>query len=257
MNVFNEQRMKVSIITATYNSAKTVRDTIESVLVQDYPDIEHIIVDGKSKDATLDIVQEYDGKIAKVVSDPDKGIYDAMNKGIRMATGDIIGILNSDDFFANDHVISEVVRAFREDPTLDGVHADLYYVKQDEPQKIVRHWVTTDYKPGCFFKGWHPAHPTLYLRKEVYERYGLFDLDFPLAADFELMLRLFECHHIVAKHLDMAMIRMRLGGATSKDYTNIVKNTKECMAAFRKNGLKPPVLYPAYRLLPKLLQYVK
>lgn len=249
--------MKVSIITATYNSVKTVRDTIESVLSQDYEDIEYIIIDGKSKDNTLKVVNEYRDKIAVLVSEPDKGIYDAMNKGIKLATGDIIGILNSDDFFLDNKVVSRVISAFNKNPELDGVHANLYYVKQDNPMTVVRHWVSTDFKKGSFFKGWHPAHPTLYLRKEVYQKYGLFDLDFPLAADFELMLRFFECRGIKTKHLDFTMIRMRLGGATSKDYSNLKKNTKECIAAFRKNGLKAPFLYPVYRLLPKLLQYIK
>lgn len=249
--------MKVSIITATYNSEKTLRDTIESVMSQDYSDIEYIIVDGKSKDHTLDIVQEYRNRIATVVSEPDKGIYDAMNKGIRLATGDLIGILNSDDFFIDAHVISQIVEAFEEEPSLEGVHANLYYVKQDEPSKVVRHWVSSEYKPGSFFKGWHPAHPTLYLRREVYQKYGLFDLNFPLAADFELMLRLFECKRIRTRYLDFTMIRMRLGGATSKDYSNLKKNTRECIRAFQCNNLKVPLLYPFYRLLPKLLQYMK
>lgn len=249
--------MTVSIITATYNSAKTVQDTIKSVLAQDYADIEYIIIDGGSKDGTLAIVEEYADRIAKIVSEPDRGIYDAMNKGIRMATGDIVGILNSDDFFLDSHVISQVVEAFVQHPELEGVHADLYYVKQHDPSVVVRHWVSSEFKPGSFFYGWHPAHPTLYLRREVYEKYGVFDLEFPLAADFELMLRFFECKGIRTKHLDMTMIRMRLGGATSRGLSNLQKNTKECMAAFRRNGLKPPFLYPLYRLLPKLLQYIK
>lgn len=249
--------LKVTIITATYNSALTIEDTIQSVIRQDYKNIEHIIIDGDSQDDTLAIVEKYKDKISRVISEKDKGIYDAMNKGIRLAQGDIIGILNSDDFFTESTIISSIVKAFEEDLTLDGVHGDLYYVKQNNPNQIVRHWVSSEFKPRSFFSGWHPAHPTLYLRRAVYEKYGLFDLNFPVAADFELMLRLFECEEIRTKYLHIPMIRMRLGGASNKNYTNLVNNTSECIKAFRKNNLHPPLLYPLYRLVPKMLQYFK
>lgn len=253
----NIRTIKISIVTATYNSANTIKDTIESVLKQDYHNIEHIIVDGVSKDDTLAIVQSYGDKIAKVISEPDKGIYDAMNKGIKMATGDVIGILNSDDFFATDNVISLIVSGFENNPELDGVYSNLFYVEQDNPSKIVRHWVSKPFKQKSFFHGWHPPHPTLYLKKEVYEKYGYFDLNFPLAADFELMLRFFEKYKIKTKYIDYTTIRMRLGGATSKNWENVRKQNVECLEAFRVNGFKAPFLYPVYRLFPKLLQYFK
>lgn len=253
----NIRTIKISIITATYNSGETIRDTIESVLNQDYPNIEHIIVDGASKDNTLSIVQSYGDKIAKVVSEPDKGIYDAMNKGIRMATGDIVGILNSDDFFDAPNVLSLIASEFKNNPKLDGVYSNLFYVEQNNPSKIVRHWVSKPFKQKSFFYGWHPPHPTLYLKKEVYEKYGCFNLDFPLAADFELMLRFFEKYKINTKYIDFTTIRMRLGGATSKNWENVRKQNVECLKAFKTNGFKAPILYPAYRLFPKLLQYFK
>lgn len=247
--------MKFTIITATYNSSSTLKDTLVSVNSQTYPDIEHIIVDGVSKDNSLEIVKMYGSRVTKVISEPDNGIYDAMNKGIQAATGDIIGILNSDDFFTSPDVISIIAKQFLKDPTLDGVFTNLYYVKQDDPKIIVRHWISNAFEERSFLKGWHPPHPTLYLRKEVYEKYGLFNLDFDLAADFELMLRFFEKYKIKTKYIPETTIRMRLGGATSKSWKNIWRQNIQCINAFRKNGLNPSILYPVYRLLPKLFQY--
>lgn len=249
--------MKISIITATYNSAATIKDTLISVNNQDYPNIEHIIIDGNSSDNTLDIVREYGKRVTTIVSEPDKGIYDAMNKGIRAATGDIVGILNSDDFYAYDDVISKIVSVFEADDNIEGVYTDLYYVKQNNPDEVVRHWVSKPFKLKSFFKGWHPPHPTLYLKREVYEKYGVFDLDFRLAADFELMMRFFEKYKIKTKYLNITTIRMRLGGATSKNFSNVKKQNIECIKAFESNGFKAPLLYPVYRLFPKLLQYFK
>lgn len=249
--------IKTSIITSTYNSAETIIDTLESTNAQTYPDVEHIIVDGASKDNTLELVTKYGKRVTTIISEPDKGIYDAMNKGIQAATGDVIGILNSDDFFADKDVITKIVNEFLEDSGLEAVYTNLYYVQQNDPSKIVRYWISGPFKKKSFFKGWHPPHPTLYLRKDVYEKYGLFNLNFPLAADFELMLRFFEKHNIKTKYLPITTIRMRLGGATSKNWENVRKQNFECMEAFRTNGFKPPVLYPIYRLLPKLLQFLK
>lgn len=249
--------MRVSIITATFNSDSTIRDTIESVINQDYSNIEHIIVDGASKDNTMNIVKSYGNKISRIISEPDKGIYDAMNKGIKTATGDIVGILNSDDFLAANDVISRIVAEFTTDRAIEGVYSNLYYVRQDNPNIIVRHWISRPFKCKSFFRGWHPPHPTLYLKKEIYEKYGLFNLNLPLAADFELMLRLFEKYNIKTKYIDYTTIRMRLGGATSKNWTNIKKQNFECVKAFNINGFKAPTLYPIYRLIPKLLQYIK
>lgn len=249
--------MKISIITATYNSAATIKDTLMSVNNQDYPNIEHIIIDGNSNDKTLDIVQEYGKRVTTIVSEPDSGIYDAMNKGIKAATGDVVGILNSDDFYAYDDVVSKIVLAFESDNTIDGVYTDLFYVKQDAPDEVVRHWVSKPFKQKSFFKGWHPPHPTLYLKREVYENFGVFDLNFKLAADFELMMRFFEKYKIKTQYLNTTTIRMRLGGATSKNLSNVKKQNIECIKAFESNGFKAPLLYPVYRLLPKILQYFK
>jgi|SRR5690554_1165271 len=249
--------MKISIITSTYNSAATIRDCIKSVNSQTYNNIEHIIIDGASKDNTLEIINSIPNRVRTIVSEPDKGIYDAMNKGIKAATGDIIGILNSDDFFASNDVIENIVKEFSNDSTLEGIYTNLYYVNQDNPDQIIRHWVSNSFKKRSFFKGWHPPHPTLYLRREVYEKYGNFNLDFSLSADFELMLRFFEKYNIKTKYLPITTIRMRLGGATSKNWQNVRNQNIQCINAFRTNGFRPPLLYPVYRLLPKLLQFIK
>jgi len=246
--------MKVSIITATFNSEYTILDCIESVNQQTYTNIEHTIIDGDSHDSTIKIIKNNHSRVKLIISEPDNGIYDAMNKGISIATGDIIGILNSDDLYTDDLVIEKVVEAFT-NTKADCVYADLYYVKKDNTEKIVRHWRTKNYVPGAFKKGWHPAHATFFVRKEVYEKYDLFNLDFSLAADFELMLRLFERHHITSAYIPEPLVRMRLGGATSKSIKNIIKQNIECYRAFKVNDIKVSPLYPIYRLLPKLKQF--
>lgn len=248
--------MKFSLITVTFNSSGTLRDTIQSVLSQTYPDIEYIIVDGLSEDGTIDIIKEYaplfHGRL-NWISEKDQGLYDAMNKGFMMATGEIVGIINSDDLLAEPSVIEKVIGCFKEHKDIDCVYADLYYVAQHDTSKIVRHWITG--KQRSFSKGWHPAHPTFYVKRDMYTKYGMFDLDFKFAADFELMLRLVEKEHIRLFYLPEPLVRMRLGGTTSKNLTNIKKGNIECLNAFEKNGIPVSVLYPFYRLLPKLKQY--
>ncbi len=245
---------KISIITATFNSSSTIADCIASVNNQKYQNIEHIIVDGSSKDNTLEIINSIPNRVTKIISEPDKGIYDAMNKGIKLATGDIIGILNSDDLYCDKFVLEKVESIFKT-TGVDCVHADLYYVNKENTEQIVRHWKSGDFVLGAFKKGWHPAHPTFFVRREIYEKYGLFNLDFALAADFELMLRLLERYKITSFYLPEPIVRMRLGGATSKNIKNIVKQNMECYKAFKANGLKVSIIYPLYRLLPKLKQF--
>lgn len=248
--------MKISIVTVTYNSTVTLRDTMESVLAQTYKEIEYIVVDGASKDGTVDIIREYEPKFEgrmRWVSEKDRGLYDAMNKGFRMAIGDVIGIINSDDLLAEPQAIEKVMNVFMQNKHTDAVYADLYYVAQHDTSKIIRNWVSGKQRP--FRYGWHPAHPTFYVKREIYQKYGLFDLDFKLAADFELMLRLIERYHIKAVYLQEPLVRMRLGGATSKNLKNIIKGNRECIQAFKKNELPVSILYPFYRLLPKLRQF--
>lgn len=248
--------MKFSLITVTFNSAATLRDTIRSVLSQTYPDIEYILVDGQSSDGTLSIIKEYETQFKgrlRWVSERDNGLYDAMNKGFRMATGEVIGIINSDDILAAPDVVSKVMGCFDAHPHTDVVYADLYYVSQTDTSKIIRHWISGEQSP--FKYGWHPAHPTFYAKREVYEKYGAFDLDFKFAADFELMLRLVEKEHLRLTYLREPLVRMRLGGKTSKNLSNILKGNKECVNAFKKNGIRVSPFYPLFRLLPKFKQY--
>ncbi|MFK7813540.1 MAG: glycosyltransferase family 2 protein [Maribacter sp.] len=247
--------MKVSIITVCYNSFETLESTILSVRNQTYGDIEYIIVDGASTDGTLDIIKKYETVVSKWVTEPDQGLYDAMNKGIAMATGEIIALINSDDLFCDNNAINKVVNIFNEKPNLDSVYADLYYVAQDDINKIVRTWKTGQKR--AFKYGWHPAHPTLYLKKNVYEKYGFFNLDFKLAADFEIMLRFIQKHKISTYYLQESLVKMRLGGATNNSLGNIRNGNIECLRAFNVNDLKVnSFLYPMYRVLPKLLQFI-
>ena len=250
--------MKFSIVTSTYNSAKTLRDTFESVLNQTYKDYEYWVIDGVSKDDTIAIIKEYEPKFEgrmKWISEPDKGIYDAMTKGFQKCTGDVLMLINSDDLFARPNVLQMVADKFEENPDADCVYADLFYVSQDNVQNIVRVWKTGMQKP--FNKGWLPAHPTFYVKKKIYDKYGYFDLSYKLAADFELMLRFVEKYHIKLVYLKESLVRMRLGGATSKNLKNIYRQNKECYNAFKNNGIKCSLFYIFYRFLPKIKQFFR
>lgn len=251
--------MKISIVTATYNSENTVEDTIKSVLSQNYKDYEYIIIDGVSKDNTLDIVRKYEpqfeGKM-KVFSEKDQGIYDAMNKGFHRATGDALMLINSDDLFARPDALELVVKEFEKNPDIDGVYADLYYVSQNNIDNIVRVWKTGEQKP--MRKGWLPAHPTFYVKRESYEKFGYFNLTYSLAADFELMLRFVEKHHIKLQYLPEYLVKMRLGGATSKNIQNIYRQDVETIRAFKENGLPGGnIMYLFWRYLPKIKQFFR
>ncbi len=251
--------MRISLITITYNSISTISDTINSILNQTYTDLEYIIIDGASKDNTLSIVKEYEplfnGRM-KWISEPDKGIYDAMNKGIRMATGDIIGILNSDDLFMDNNVLKDVVQAFTYND-IDSIYGNLKFVDANDTKKIVRTWVGSQHTSGAFMKGWHPAHPTFYVRREVYEKYGVFDTSFDVSADFELMLRFIEKHQISNLYLDRYLIKMRMGGESTGSIKKIIIGNKNIMRAFKKNGFNVSPLYPIKRLLPKVMNIIK
>jgi glycosyltransferase involved in cell wall biosynthesis len=229
--------MKISLITATYDSEGTVRDTIESIKSQTYPNIEHIIVDGASKDKTLDIVGEYD-HLSKIISEPDKGIYDAMNKGIAAATGDIVGILNSDDFYAHNEVIEMVVKRMEEDGA-ESLYGDLVFVKPDKTTEIVRYWKAKTQTLKGWERGWMPPHPTFFVRKEVYEKFGNFDLDLKSAADYEFMLRVLYKNKISTVYLPEVLVHMRTGGQSTANLKNRILANKEDKLAWEKNGLKP------------------
>lgn len=248
--------MKISIITVSYNSADTIEKTFQSVKEQTYTDIEYIVVDGGSTDGTVDLIKDYGKTISKWISEPDNGLYDAMNKGIEMATGEIVGLINSDDLFCDTTAIEKVMNIFMKQSNLDSVYADLFYVAQDDTDKIIRKWVTGNQRK--FKTGWHPAHPTFYVKKRVYNLYGLFNLEYRLAADFEIMLRFLDRHKISTQYLKEPLVKMRLGGETNKSLKNIYKQNIECIRAFKENGLPVnSLLYPVVRILPKLFQFKK
>ena len=223
--------MKISIITVCYNSAKTIEDTLKSVANQKDVNIEHILIDGASTDETIKIIKQYDS-VTTLISEPDKGIYDAMNKGIALATGEIIGTLNADDFYANDHVLSEVSRIFL-DPNINACYGDLVYVSEVNAAKTVRFWKSNNYKSGLFKSGWMPAHPTFFVRKNVYEQLGKFNLNYKIAADFELLFRFIEKNKVKTRYLPKVLIKMRLGGTTNKSISNIINQNKEIIAILR------------------------
>jgi len=245
--------MRISVVTVCYNSASTILDTIESVAKQTYFDVEHVIVDGGSKDRTMDIVRS-STSISNYVSEPDKGIYDAMNKGILLATGDVIGTLNADDIYANENILTEISEAFT-DKNVDAVYGDLVYVAQDNMKNIIRYWKSKPFKPGLFKQGWMPAHPTFFVRSEVYEKYGMFDLNFKLASDFELTMRLMEKYSIKTKYIPKVFVKMRLGGATNNSLKNIIKGNIESYQACRKNGLRVNILFPIIKIASRFPQF--
>ena len=249
--------MKVSIITITYNSSQTVEDTIKTVVMQDYPEIEYLIIDGKSKDRTLEIVSKYSHKIAKVVSEKDKGLYDALNKGISHATGDVIGMLHSDDLYANDQVITKVMKKFEEDPTIEGVYADLVFVSRKDVNKPMRVWESGQYTPGSFLKGWMPPHPTFFVRKEVYQKYGGFNTNLKLSADYELMLRFIHKHEIKIAYLKETIVKMRMGGVSNVSFFVKLKANLEDKMAWKLNGIKPGLATTFLKPLKKIGQYFK
>ena len=232
--------MKISIITATFNSGKTLRDTLESIRQQTYQDIEAIVVDGGSKDNTLDIVREYEsllpGKL-RWISEPDRGIYDAMNKGINMATGDIIGILNSDDFYTSDDVLQKVAEEFDKDTTLEAVYGDIHFVKSENLKKCTRYYSSKSFRPWLLRFGFMPAHPSFYVRREVYEKYGLYDLQFKTSSDFEWMVRLFAKHHIKAKYLLIDFVTMRDGGESTAGIEAKRKVNNDIGGSLKKHGI--------------------
>ncbi len=246
--------MKLSVITVVYNAAATIEDTLRSVAAQTHPDVEHIVIDGGSNDGTLAILERYRGGIARLVSEPDCGIYDAMNKGIALAGGEVIGLLNADDVYADGRVLGKIAQRFA-DPGVEACYGDLVYVAQDDPQRVVRYWKSCAYRDGLFEKGWIPPHPTFFVRRSVYQRYGGFDLTYRLQSDFELTMRFLAVHHIRSVHVPEILVRMRTGGVSNRRLTNILKGNLEAYRACRKNGLKVSRWFIARKILSRIPQF--
>ncbi|MDO1449810.1 glycosyltransferase family 2 protein [Rhodocytophaga aerolata] len=247
--------MKISIITVAYNSALTIDATIRSVLSQTYNDIEYILIDGNSSDGTQDIIASYGHPSIRWISEPDKGIYDAMNKGIAMATGDVIGILNSDDFYRDSQVLSHVAKAFLK-TNADSVYGDLAYVEARDTSKILRYWKSGQYKEGSFLHGWMPPHPTFFVRREVYNKYNGFDTRLKSAADYELMLRLIHKHKISVAYLPEVLVFMRAGGKSNQSLSNRLKANREDHLAWQLNNINPNLLTLILKPLRKVEQFL-
>lgn len=228
--------MKISVITAVYNRADTIGGAIKSIRSQSYSNFEHVIQDGGSSDGTLEVVQNEADDCAAIVSEKDAGIYDAINRGIQRATGDVIGLMHSDDFFADADVLSKVAEAFGES-TIDGVYGDLQYVAANDPSRIVRHWRSGQYDPALLKRGWMPPHPTLYLRRNVFERFGLYDTSFSIAADYDAMLRYLVRGQISLAYIPEVLVKMRLGGESNRSLERILRKSREDLRAIRKNGV--------------------
>lgn len=248
--------MKISIITVVYNNEKTILDAMQSVLSQSYKNIEYVIIDGGSTDNTVNLINRHKDKLWYFVSEKDNGLYDAMNKGICASTGDLIGILNSDDMYQDSDVITSVIDQFNSDPKLDILYGDLVYVKSDNTDKVVRYWKSKGYYDRFFENANVPPHPALFVRSKVYKEAGFFDLDYKIAADYEFMLRIFKNHKFNSKYTKKLMVRMRLGGASNANLTSIIKQNKEVLNAWKKNNLKSPFYLMPLRVIKKIIQFL-
>ncbi len=249
--------MKVSIVTASFNSANTIRDTIDSVLRQTYHDIEYIVKDGGSTDGTVDILKEYEPKFCgrmKWITEKDKGIYDGMNKGILMSTGDVVGTLNSDDFFTDEHVIENMVKAM-EEKKVDAVYGDIHFVKNCDLKTTVRYYSSKHFKPFWLRFGFMPAHPSFYLKRDVYEKAGLYKTDYKIGSDFEMMVRLFHKYRISYYYLPQDFVTMRSGGASTRNINSRITLLKEDVKACRENGIYTNCLIIALKYLYKATEF--
>ena len=228
--------MKISIITAVRNSHATIADALDSILAQDHPDTELIVIDGASTDGTLAVVQRYAQRIVHTLSEPDHGIYDALNKGLKLATGEIVGFLHADDWLADDRILSRIVAAFA-DPTVEAVYGDLVYVSATDRGRVIRHWRAGEYRPSRLHWGWMLPHPTLYLRRALYERHGGFDLRYRIAADYDLMLRVLSRINGQVVYLPEVLVRMRLGGTSNRSPRNLLQKSCEDYQILRRNRI--------------------
>lgn len=250
--------MKISVITATWNSGKTIGDTLRSVLNQSFSNVEHIIKDGGSKDDTLEICKNFEqkyytdgdkGRTINILSDNDKGIYDAMNQGIVAATGDVIGILNSDDFYTSDDVLARVAEEFEKNPELEAVYGDIHFVKDENLKKCTRYFSSRYFRPWALRFGFMPAHPSFYVRREVYDKYGLYDLDFRTSSDFEMMVRLFVKEKIRAKYINKDFVTMRAGGESTAGLAAKKKVNQDIAGSLRKHGIYSNQVFQSMRYI--------
>jgi glycosyltransferase involved in cell wall biosynthesis len=247
--------LKVSIITVSNNSVRTISDTINSVLSQTFSNIEYIIIDGASTDGTIEVIKSFGEKISFFISEPDNGIYDAINKGIRISSGNIVGILNSDDFFYNNDVIQIVADAFRENK-IDAVFGDAIFVDPANTSRIVRYYSSKKFYPGRFRFGYMPAHPSFYVKREIFGKLGYYKVDYKIAADFEFLVRLLYLNKIEYKYLEMPFLVMRMGGVSNKSVISNFTLNKEIARACRENGIKTNYFFIYSKYLIKIFEFI-
>ena len=246
--------MKISIITSVYNNQETIAEAMDSVLSQTYTDIEYIIIDGGSTDDTVNIIKSYQNRIAVFISEPDKGIYDGLNKGIKLATGDVIGFLHSDDLYENNTVIEQVAQAFMASE-IDSVYGDLTYVNKSDPTKVIRYWKSGEFTLKKLRCGWMPPHPTFFVKRAIYQQHGQFDTSFKIAADYDLMLRFLGKYKISTDYIPSVLIKMRVGGESNKSLKNVIRKSKEDLQAMKNNNMGGMVSL-IIKNLSKLQQFV-
>jgi glycosyltransferase len=246
--------LRISVITAVYNRVDTIADALDSVRAQTWPHVEHVVIDGASKDGTTQLLEARKDTLDVFISERDKGIYDALNKGIANATGDVVGFLHADDLFASNDILAKVAKLF-EDPSVGAVYGDLVYVKKEDVSKVVRYWKSGAFSKAKLARGWMPPHPTLYLRRSIYQELGGFDTQFRIAADYDSMLRYLGKGGVRPAYLPEVMVRMRLGGESNRSLANVIKKSKEDYLALKKNGVGglPTLTAKNLRKLPQFL----
>jgi glycosyltransferase involved in cell wall biosynthesis len=249
--------MKISIITVTFNSADYIENCLNSISNQLYDNVEHIVIDGKSTDNTLNFLNSKRRQLATLLSEKDCGIYDAMNKGINLANGDVIGFLNSDDFYASNKILSKVANIFKDNPSIDACYADLTYIDRVNENIIIRYWKSNQFVPGSFSKGWCPPHPTFFVRSSVYKKFGKFNINYQIAADVELMMRLIEIKKINVLYIPEIWVKMRMGGLSNKSLKNIIKLNKEIFYALKSYNLpRNPFIFFTYKMISRFKQFL-
>jgi glycosyltransferase involved in cell wall biosynthesis len=247
--------MKISIVTVCHNAASTIADTLDSVAMQSHPDVEKIVIDGASTDDTLKIVERYAGTLAHVLSEPDHGVYDAMNKGLALASGDVVGFLNADDVYADKNVLARVVDIMERE-SLDALFGDVEFFRPEDPTRTVRRYRSARFSPDQIALGWMPAHPALFLRRRVYESYGLFRTDYRIAGDFEYCARIFHKNTLLYRSLPDTLVRMRTGGISTSGWRNTVLLNREVLRACRENGIDTNILKIFSKYPAKLLEFL-